>query len=237
MSAANTSGAPAQLWQGTNGNISFIDETGAQFSICDGGSVGDGQVAVWQLDDLYTFTILDPQSQVASVVTQIGNPVTGFTLPIPLAGGIDRIYSLPTDPAQGTLFAVDTLGTLNVLAKGPPWAGPRPRSTRTAPACSPVTSARRVQISVLDAKHRQGLCRRADPAQHRPAGRVLAGQRQHHHLTPAAPVTLVAAGYRWEDHRQHPRRRAGHRGAHRAGDPGQHRPSLRSAARDHPDEH
>ena len=59
MSAANTSGAPAQLWQDTNGDISFIDETGAQFCIYDGGSVGDGQVAAWQLDDLYTFTILD----------------------------------------------------------------------------------------------------------------------------------------------------------------------------------
>ena len=189
VSAANTSGAPAQLWQGTNGTISFIDETGAQTSIYDGGSVGDGQVAVWQLDDLYTFTILDPQSQVASVVTQIGNPVTGFTLPIPLAGGIDRIYSLPTDPAQGTLFAVDTLGTLNVLAKDPTLGWTQTQVHQDGASLQPVTSWR-VQISVLDANRAGVAAGQIQLSTDRPAGCWQASGSTI--LTPAAPVTLAA---------------------------------------------
>ena len=191
VGAANTSGVPAQLWQNTNGVFSFIDETGAQTNIYDGGSVGDGQVAVWQLDDLYTFTLVDRQQQVASVVTQIGNPTTGFTLPIPLAGGIDRIYSLPTDPTQGTLFAVGTLGTLNVLTKDPTLGWTQTQVHQDGATLWPVTSWR-TQISVLDANGvgvgggqiRLGTDRPAGLWQ--PAGSTI--------LTPAAPVTMTADG-------------------------------------------
>ncbi len=119
VSAANTSGVPAQLWQETNGGIQFINESGSQSNLFEpGGHIGAGQVAVWELDDLYTFTFLDAQ-QNANVVTQIGDPATGFTAAIPLAGGIEKIYSLPTDPTQGTLFAVDIDETLSLLSKTP----------------------------------------------------------------------------------------------------------------------
>jgi hypothetical protein len=193
VGAANTSGVPAQLWQNTNGDISFIDETGAQFSIYDGGSVGDGQVAAWQLDDLYTFTILDRQSQVASVMTQIGNPVTGFTLPIPLAGGIDRIYSLPTDPAQGTLFAVDTLGTLNVLTKDPTlgWTQTQVHQDSAEQKLQPVTSWQ-TQISVLDANNNAVAGGKVQMAVDRPVGLWQADGSTI--LTPASPVTMTADG-------------------------------------------
>ena len=151
--------------------------------------MGDGQVAVWQLDDLYTFTLLDHQSQVASVVTQIGNPVTGFTLPIPLAGGIDRIYSLPTDPAQGTLFAVDTLGTLNVLTKDPALGWTQTQVHQDGASLQPVTSWR-VQISVLDANRAGVGGGQIQLSTDRPAGFWQASGSTI--LTPAAPVTLAA---------------------------------------------
>ncbi len=191
VSAANTSGAPAQLWQDTDGDVSFIDETGAQVTIYDGGSVGAGQVAVWQLDDLYTFTILDHQSQVASVVTQIGNPVTGFTLPIPLAGGIDRIYSLPTDPAQGTLFAVDTLGTLNVLTKDPTLGWTQTQVHQDGVRLQPVTSWQ-TQISVLDANNNAVAGGKVQMTVDRPVGLWQADGSTI--LTPASPVTMTANG-------------------------------------------
>ena len=190
VSAANTSGAPAQLWQDTNGDISFIDETGAQFWIYDGGSVGDGQVAAWQLDDLYTFTILD-QDQTASVVTQIGNPATGFTLPIPLVGGIDRIYSLPTDPTQGTLFAVNTLGILNVLTKDPALGWAQSQVHQDGATLWPVTSWR-AQISVLDANGAGVGGGQIQLETDRPVG--LWQPVGSTILTPAGPVTMPADG-------------------------------------------
>ncbi len=76
-----------------------------------------GAVAAWQLDGAYTFTLLDNGR--ASVVSQVGTGSdSAFTDSIPLASGIESIYSLPTDPSQSTLFAVSGDDkSLNVLTK------------------------------------------------------------------------------------------------------------------------
>jgi hypothetical protein len=117
----SATGQPAILWQNENGIVGFQDETGA-LNFTDftyGNPAGDGQVAAWKLNGAYTFTFLD--DGLAQVVSQIPGTGSGisWTAPIPLAGGFEKIYSLPSDPAESTLFAVDLDQTLNVLTKDP----------------------------------------------------------------------------------------------------------------------
>jgi hypothetical protein len=114
--------APAVLWQDTQNNLHFVDETGAQANLYNSaGGVGDGQIATWELDGEYTFAILDESKAnkgTVDVVSQFGSGGdSGFTLPIPLITGISSIYGLPTDPAEATLFAVDLDDGLSVLTK------------------------------------------------------------------------------------------------------------------------
>jgi hypothetical protein len=114
--------APAVLWQDTQNNLHFVDETGAQANLYNSaGGVGEGQVATWELDGQYTFAILDESKAnkgTVDVVSQFGSGGdSGFTLPIPLITGISSIYGLPTDPAEATLFAVDLDDGLSVLTK------------------------------------------------------------------------------------------------------------------------
>ena len=113
-------------------------------------------------------------------MTQIGNPVTGFTLPIPLAGGIDRIYSLPTDPAQGTLFAVDTLGTLNVLTKDPTLGWTQTQVHQDSAEQQAAAGHLVADTDQRAGREQQRRGRRQGADGRGPAGRAVAGRWQHH---------------------------------------------------------
>ncbi len=110
----------------------------------------DGQVAAWRLDGAYTFTFLD--DGLARVVSEIPGTGAGisWTAPIPLAGGFEKIYSLPADPAEATLFAVDVDQTLNVLTKDPVLGWTQTQVHQDGASIQSVTSWR-VQITTLDA--------------------------------------------------------------------------------------
>lgn len=111
---------PLLAYQAKDGTVQFIQEGTMQGSVpVPGETLGNGQVAVWQQDDLYSFAYLD--DSIVSVIAQYGDPnrSSTFTDPIPLQPGVARIYSQPDDPSQATLFVVDTDTTLSVLAKDP----------------------------------------------------------------------------------------------------------------------
>ena len=100
----STTGQPAILWQNENGIVGFQDKTGAwNFTgFAYGSPAGDGQVAAWKLNGAYTLTFLnDGLAKVVSEIPGTGSGIS-WTAPIPLAGGFEKVYSLPTDPAQGT---------------------------------------------------------------------------------------------------------------------------------------
>jgi hypothetical protein len=185
---ASTSGKAAMLWQDTVGHIQYYDQGGALTEVGAGLSVGDGQVAVWELDDLYTFTILDDQ-QTANVVTQIGTPATGFTPSIPLSGGLERIYSLPTDPAQGTLFAVDVDETLSVLTKDPATGWTQTVVHQDGAKLQPVSSWN-VTIKMLDTNGCAVANGQLQLDTDRPVGLWQASGSTI--LIPGAPVTMTA---------------------------------------------
>ena len=195
----STTGRPAILWQNENGIVGFQDETGAlNFTgFTYGSPAGDGQVAAWRLNGAYTFTFLD--DGVAQVVSEIPGTGSGisWTAPIPLAGGFEKIYSLPADPAASTLFAVDVdVQTLSVLTKDPAlgWTqtqvhqdGARLQPVRLQPVTSWQT-----QISVLDANNNAVAGGKVQMTVDRPAGLWQAGGSTV--LTPASPVTMTADG-------------------------------------------
>jgi len=135
--------APAVLWQDTQNDLHFVDETGAQANLYNSaGGVGEGQIAAWQLDGEYTFALLGADS-VVNIVSQFGSGGdSGFTLPIPLVGGVERIYGVPTDPAEGTLFAVDLDTSLSVLAKSPGTGWTQNVTHQDGATNQPVTSWR-----------------------------------------------------------------------------------------------
>jgi hypothetical protein len=189
----STTGQPAILWQNENGIVGFQDETGVlNFTgFTYGSPAGDGQVAVWKLNGAYTCTFLD--NGLAHVVTEIPGTGSGFfswTAPIPLVGGIEKIYSLPTDPAQSTLFAVDVdVKTLSVLTKDPTLGWTQTQVHQDGASLQPVTSWR-VQISILDANRVGAAAGRIQLSTDRPVGFWQASGSII--LTPAAPVTLTA---------------------------------------------
>jgi hypothetical protein len=116
FTAANTSKAPAVVWQTTEGIISFVDETGAQANVYPGAGAGPGQVALWQLNGEFTFAVLEDATM--NIVSQFGSgSQSGFTLPIPMVHGIGSVYSLPDDTAAATLFAVDLDSGVSVLTR------------------------------------------------------------------------------------------------------------------------
>ena len=187
----STTGQPAILWQNENGIVGFQDENGAlNFTgFTYGSPAGDGQVAAWKLNGAYTFTFLN--DHVAQVVSEIPGTGSGisWTAPIPLAGGFEKIYSLPTDPAQGTLFAVDAAQALNVLTKDPVLGWTQAQVHQDGASLEPVTSWR-VQISILDANQVGVGAGQIQLSTDRPAGFWQASGSTI--LTPAAPVTLAA---------------------------------------------
>ncbi len=148
-SPGSTTGQPGLLWQDQDGNVAFLDETGAQTTLYDGGAVGGGAVAAWQLAGEYTFTLLDDGQ--ANVVSQVGTGSTSsFTASIPLIDGVAKIYSFPTDPAQSTLFTVFGDTTLNVLTKDPVLGWTQTQVHQENATLQEVQSWR-AQISILDA--------------------------------------------------------------------------------------
>jgi hypothetical protein len=189
----STTGRPAILWQNVNGMVGFQEETGAwNFTgFTYGDPAGDGQVAAWQLNGVYTFTFLD--NGVAQVVSEI--PGTGanitWTAPIPLTGGFEKIYSLPADPSQATMFAVDIDQTLNVLTKDPATGWTQAPVHQQSPTLSEVTSWQML-ISVLDANNNGVAGGQVQMAVDRPVALWQAAGSTI--LTPASPVTMTADG-------------------------------------------
>jgi hypothetical protein len=189
----STTGQPAILWQNENGIVGFQDETGT-LNFTDftyGSPAGDGQVAVWKLNGAYTCTFLD--NGLAQVVSEIPGTGSGFfswTAPIPLAGGIEQIYSLPTDPAESTLFAVAVdVKTLSVLTKDPALGWTQAQVHQDGASVQSVTSWR-VQISILDTNRVGVAAGQIQLSTDRPVGFWQASGSTI--LTPAAPVTLTA---------------------------------------------
>ena len=184
-------GQPAILWQNENGIVGFQDENGAlNFTgFTYGSPAGDGQVAAWKLNGAYTFTFLnDGVAQVVSEIPGTGSGIS-WTAPIPLVGGFEKVYSLPTDPTQGTLFAVDAAQALNVLTKDPTVGWTQTQVHQDGASLQPVTSWR-VQISVLDANRAGVAAGQIQLSTDRPAGCWQASGSTI--LTPAAPVALAA---------------------------------------------
>ena len=189
----SSTGQPAILWQNENGIVGFQDETGAWnfTSFTYGSPAGDGQVAAWKLNGAYTFTFLnDGLAQVVSEIPGTGAGIS-WTAPIPLAGGFEKIYSLPTDPTQATLFAVDVDQTLNVLTKDPATGWTQNVVHRDAAGLQPVTSWQTL-ISVLDANNTAVAGGQVQMAVDRPVGLWQAGGSTI--VTPASPVTMTADG-------------------------------------------
>ena len=188
----STTGQPAILWQNQNGIVGFQDETGAlNFTgFTYGSPAGDGQVAAWKLNDAYTFTFLD--NGLAQVVSEIPGTGSGisWTAPIPLVGGIEKIYSLPTDPAESTLFTVAVdVKTLSVLTKDPALGWTQTQVHQDGTSLQSVTSWR-AQISILDANRAGVAAGQIQLSTDRPVGFWQASGSTI--LTPAAPVTLAA---------------------------------------------
>ena len=188
----STTGQPAILWQNERGIVGFQEETGAlNFTgFTYGNPAGDGQVAAWRLDGAYTFTFLD--DGLAQVVSEIPGTGAGisWTAPIPLVGGIEKIYSLPADPTESTLFAVNVnVNTLSVLTKDPTLGWTQAQVHQDGASLQSVTSWR-VQISILDANRVGVGAGRIQLSTDRPVGFWQASGSTI--LTPAAPVTLTA---------------------------------------------
>lgn len=186
-------GQPAILWQNENGIVGFQDETGAWnfTSFTYGSPAGDGQVAAWKLNGAYTFTFLnDGLAQVVSEIPGTGSGIS-WTAPIPLADGFEKIYSLPTDPTEGTLFAVDAAKALNVLTKDPATGWTQTLVHQDGAKVQPVTSWQ-MQISVLDANNNAVAGGKVQMTVDRPVGLWQADGSTI--LTPASPVTMTADG-------------------------------------------
>jgi len=187
----STTGQPAILWQNENGIVGFQEETGAwNFTgFTYGNPAGDGQVAAWRLDGAYTFTFLD--DGLAQVVSEIPGTGAGisWTAPIPLTGGFEKIYSLPADPAEATLFAVDVDQTLNVLTKDPVLGWTQTQVHQDGASLQSVTSWR-VQITTLDANQVGVGFGQIRLSTDRPAGFWQASGSTV--VTPGTPVTLTA---------------------------------------------
>ena len=188
----STTGQPAILWQNENGIVGFQDETGAlNFTgFTFGSPAGDGQVAAWKLNGAYTFTFLnDGLAQVVSEIPGTGSGIS-WTAPIPLVDGIEKIYSLPADPAESTLFAVAVnVNTLSVLTKDPALGWTQTQIHQVGASPESVTSWR-VQISILDANRAGVAAGQIQLSTDRPVGFWQASGSTI--LTPAAPVTLAA---------------------------------------------
>ena len=165
-------GQPAILWQNENGIVGFQDETGAwNFTgFTYGSPAGDGQVAAWKLNGSYTFTFLnDGVAQVVSEIPGSGSGIS-WTAPIPLAGGFEKVYSLPTDPTESTLFAVAVdVRTLSVLTKDPALGWTQAQVHQDVAGLQPVTSWQ-TQISVLDANNNAVSAGKVQMTVDRPVG-------------------------------------------------------------------
>jgi hypothetical protein len=108
---------PVVVYQGTNGDIYFTDQTGQSSALDYGGSAGQGQAAYWQLNGAFSFAVLDDAT--VKIYTEIGTGgnATSFTGGIPLITDVVNIFSVPTDAAEATLFAIDVDWGLSILTR------------------------------------------------------------------------------------------------------------------------
>ncbi|HEV7655651.1 MAG TPA: hypothetical protein VGP36_13100 [Mycobacteriales bacterium] len=121
----STTGQPGYALQWTNdpaNNITagtvFVDENGNDQILSDQSTVGNNAVSVWQSSGLWTVNLLDANdtlSTTAQYTDQNNDAQWGSAIPIGV--GLAAVFSVPTDPNQTTLFAVDPGGVLNVLTK------------------------------------------------------------------------------------------------------------------------
>jgi len=153
-------GEPSVVYQHSDGALYYTDVNNEPTPLVNdfGDTAGPGHAAVWTEDDLYTFAFLDTNGCVY-VIKQFHDTPTSVqaTAPIPLQGGMNRIYAQPTDAAQATIFAVDDTELLNVLSKD--YTGmwslvPVHRDVAPDPS-APLTeiTAWRIQVRVLDARN------------------------------------------------------------------------------------
>ena len=199
ISADPTQVNPDYVYQDPTGAVNFFGSSG--ISALDATyrqNVGDGQIAVWVDDNgLYTFVFLDSDTR-ANIVAQYGDPhAAQFTDSIPMAIGLEEVYSLPSDPTQATLFAVDLDDTLNVLTKSPTTGWTQVPVHQDAATVEKVPSWR-VQIDVLDANGAPVALGKVQIATDRPVGvwqpaTTTTANAGNTVLTPSETITMTAS--------------------------------------------
>ena len=104
--------------EGVTAGTVFWDESGHEQTLSDQATIGNNAVAIWLDNGLYTVNLLDPSDNLSTTAqyNSGSGPVWGTAIPIGV--GLTAVFSVPTDPNESTLFAVDPGGVLNVLTKG-----------------------------------------------------------------------------------------------------------------------
>jgi hypothetical protein len=124
-SPGSNTGLPGYAYQqeededdGIDPGTVFWDESGHEQTLSDQATLGKNAVAIWLDGGLYTVNLLDPSDHLNTTAQYAGDngPVWGTAVPIGV--GLSAVFSVPTDPNEATLFAVDPGGVLNVLTKG-----------------------------------------------------------------------------------------------------------------------
>jgi hypothetical protein len=106
------------LEDGTQNGTLFYDESGHEQVLSDLASLGNNAVAIWLDNGLYTVNLLDPSDKLSTTAQYTSSSGPAWGTAIPIGTGLTAVFSVPTDPAEATLFAVDPGGVLNVLTKG-----------------------------------------------------------------------------------------------------------------------
>jgi hypothetical protein len=124
-SPGSKTGRPGYAYQqeddgedGITAGTVFWDESGHKQTLSDQATLGNNAVAIWLDNGLYTVNLLDPSDNLSTTAQYDSGsgPVWGTAVPVGV--GLSAVFSVPTDPSEATLFAVDPGGVLNVLAKG-----------------------------------------------------------------------------------------------------------------------
>jgi hypothetical protein len=103
---------------GISAGTVFFDESGHEQTLSDQATLGNNAVAIWLDNGLYTVNLLDPSDKLSTTAQYTGPSGPAWGVAVPIGVGLSAVFSVPTDPAESTLFAVDPGGVLNVLTKG-----------------------------------------------------------------------------------------------------------------------
>jgi hypothetical protein len=124
-SPGSKTGRPGYAYQqvendeaGTSNGTIFRDEAGGTEILSDQATLGNNAVAIWLADGLYTVNLLDPSDNLSTTAQYTGASGPTWGTAVPIGVGLTAVFSVPTDPNESTLFAVDPGGVLNVLTKG-----------------------------------------------------------------------------------------------------------------------